>query len=255
MKQQGTETGMNRTGIGMAPRLRDDMIEGAQQGAPSSQSNGQAIAQVRHEYAADAPGVGSVPPPASLKGVVQEGMQAVMGHKPSVFVNKLGERLAFERTSTRLYEALLAKFNGQADWEGGPSRAELERFHQEELQHFEMIREAIESLGGDPTVVTPAADVAGVASEGLLKVVTDPRTSIAQSLEALLVAELADNDGWKMLIQLANAVGEKELAKRFRTAAKEEDQHLAAVRQWLSSGVESEAKREGPKQPRQTRRK
>lgn len=241
---KGTEMGMNKTGIDMAPSMRDKMVEGAQQGKPSSQGDEHAIEQIRHSYAADAPVVGSVPPPASVKGVVQAGLQAVSGNKPSVFINKLGERLAFERTGTRLYEALMAKFNGQVSWKGGPSRANLEQFHREELQHFELVREAIQSLGGDPTVVTPAADITGVAAEGLLKVVTDPRTSVAESLEALLVAELADNDGWKMLIQLATTMGEKNLAKRFRAAAKEEERHLAAVRDWLSMEMEQEAKRD-----------
>lgn len=241
---KSTEMGMNKTGIDMAPAMRDKMVEGAQQGKPSAQGDEHAIEKIRHGYAADAPAVGSVPPPASVKGVVQAGLQAVSGNKPSVFINKLGERLAFERTGTRLYEALMAKFNGQISWDGGPSRADLEHFHREELQHFELVRETIQSLGGDPTVVTPAANVTGVAAEGLLKVITDPRTSIAESLEALLVAELADNDGWKMLIQLANTLGEKSLAKRFRAAAKEEDRHLTAVRGWLSTGMEQEAKRD-----------
>lgn len=168
-------------------------------------------------------------------------MQAIAGTKPSVLMNKLGERLAFERTGTRLYEALMAKFDGQAAWPGGPSRADLQRFHDEELRHFQQVREAVQSLGGAPTVVTPAADVVSVASEGLLKVITDPRTSIAESLEALLVAELADNDGWKMLIQLADSLEQKDLAKSFRRAAKEEDQHLSAVRNWLSTQMIQEA--------------
>lgn len=34
------------------------------------------------------------------------------GTRPEVLVDKLGERLAFKRTSTRLYEAMLMKTSG-----------------------------------------------------------------------------------------------------------------------------------------------
>ena len=34
----------------------------------------------------------------------------------------------------------------------------------------------VRELGGDPTAVTPAANIAAVASEGIMKVITDPRT-------------------------------------------------------------------------------
>jgi hypothetical protein len=43
-----------------------------------------------------------------------------------LLVDKLGERLAFERSGTRLYETLLSKFDSYGPFEGGPERAELE---------------------------------------------------------------------------------------------------------------------------------
>ena len=70
-----------------------------------------------------------------------------------------------------------------------------------------MVEAAIRSIGADPTVQTPSADVDGVASMGLIQVLTDPRTSVAQCLEAILIAELADNDGWQMLILFAEKMG------------------------------------------------
>ena len=69
---------------------------------------------------------------------------------------------------------------------------------------------------------------------GLVAVLTDPRTTLTQCLDALLTAELADNDGWKILIAMAEASGQDELAQRFATALAEEDHHLASVRAWIA---------------------
>ena len=61
---------------------------------------------------------------------------------------------------------------------------------------------AIQSLGGDPTAQTPAADVTGVEGMGLMQVLTDPKTTVAQALHAILVAEMTDNAAWEELIEL-----------------------------------------------------
>jgi hypothetical protein len=82
--------------------------------------------------------------------------------------------------------------------------------------------------------VTPSADVAGVEASGIIQVLTDPRTTLTQCLGALLTAELADNDGWKILIAMAEAAGQDELAQRFTGALAEEDHHLASVRAWIA---------------------
>ena len=93
--------------------------------------------------------------------------------------------------------------------------------------------------------MTPSADITGVASEGLLKVITDPRTSLAESLEALLTAELVDNDSWQMLIALAGNLGQDRLAKNFQGALEAEYRHLESVRRWLNTGLEGMATRKG----------
>jgi len=242
--KQTTEMGMNRTGIAMAPQQGPEMAQGAEQRGPTHAGDGDGIKRIHRSYLQDAEPVGSVPPPSSVKGAASAGMQAIKGNKPSVLLNKLGERLAFERSGTRLYEAILDKFDAEGSWEGGPTREELQHFHDEELKHFHMVKDAIESLGADPTAMTPAADVAGVASEGVLKVVTDPRVSLAESLEGILTAELVDHDGWEMLIRLTDSMGQKKLSDRFKEALQEEDTHLSSVRNWLNAHSEGEAKRD-----------
>lgn len=155
-------------------------------------------------------------------------------------LDKLAERLAFERTGTRLYEAIIGKAEVLAE-QSGPRVDELEKIHHEELSHFHMLKGYIENLGGDPTAQTPSADVVGVASSGLLKVIADPRTTMPQSLQALLIAELADNDGWSTLIKLAEGFNQDQMAADFRKALEAEERHLMQVRGWLSARTQEEA--------------
>lgn len=69
---------------------------------------------------------------------------------------------------------------------------------------------------------------------------TDPRTTLTQCLDTLLVAELADNDGWKVPIAMAEALGMDELARRFTDALVEEDQHLSMVRRRIAERLEGQ---------------
>ena len=63
-----------------------------------------------------------MPVPGNLKGAAKAAVKALKGEKAAVFLDKLGERLAFERTGVRLYEAVLAKVPA-ARSSKGPSRS------------------------------------------------------------------------------------------------------------------------------------
>lgn len=241
--RQATDMGKNLTGFGMAPFASAEMEDNMTDTQPSQADNEEAFAELRQSYSEESPPVGSTPPPSNAKGMAKAGLEMLKGNKPTVFLDKLGERLAFERTGTRLYQALISKYDSYGSWEGGPTRDQLQHFAEDELVHFELVRQAIEELGGDPTAMTPSADLAGVTSEGVVQVITDPRTGMAQSLQALLVAELTDNDGWVMLIELASGIGQDEMAERFRIALEEEDEHLQSVRTWLMQEAELDATR------------
>lgn len=231
--KESTDFGINRTGIGMSPIDSRELIDGAEKSTPSSPGDAQAIADVRIDEASSQGIIGTIPPPTSVKGVVTTIIESI-SKNPNIVLDKLGERLAFERTGTRLYEGLLAKFDALGSYEGGPTRELLEEFHSEELQHFHLLKNALENMGADPTAVTPSADIAGVEAAGILQVVADPRTTLAQSLHAMLVAELADNEGWDMLIELATSMGNEALVADFHNALQAEEKHLAHVRQWVA---------------------
>jgi hypothetical protein len=238
-KTKPTDVGANRTGIATAPMRAKEMQEGATAERPSLDA-GQALARARAEVSREAPPVGTVPVPVTLKGVAKSAAKALQGEKATVLVDRLAERLAFERGGVRLYDAVLAKVPAGKTQEGTLTEAELRRVRDGELRHMELVREALEAMGADPTAVTPCADLVGVKASGLVQVVTDPRTTLTQCLDALLVAELADNDGWKLLIAMAEALGQEDMARRFADALAEEDEHLVLVRRWVAERLEIE---------------
>ena len=236
-----TDSGMNKTGIDMSPIDIQELLSGVEASIPSSEGDEQTLASYRRSYIVEADPIGSVPAPGSLKGAAKTGMQKLMGKKPEVLLDKLGARLAFERAGTRLYDALLSKCLVRSDEATGLSLDRLREFRNEEAQHFMLVMEAIKDLGADPTAVTPGADVDGVASIGLMQVMSDPRTSIAQSLHALLIAELADHDGWQLLIKLTEELGQDDMARKFRSALAEEERHLATIREFVEQSCLTEA--------------
>jgi ferritin-like protein len=135
-----------------------------------------------------------------------------------------------------LYEALLAKASvvGVVD---DTQLETLQRFRAEEAEHFQLVVAAMEKLGADPSAMTPCADIVGVTGMGVLQTISDPRTNLAQSLNALLTAELTDNAGWELLIELADTCGQPEIAESFYKALSQEQVHLQTVRSWLRDEI------------------
>jgi ferritin-like protein len=235
--------GMNRTGMGVSPNQAGRLLE-ISKVHPVEPGDEMAMARLRRDYTAQAQPVGTVPPPTSVKGVATSAVEMIKGRKPTVLIDKLGERLAFERTGVRLYEAVLVKFDALGSWDGGPSREQLMQIRNEELEHFELLKQCIEQIGADPTAMTPSADITAVTAAGILGVITDPRSTLAQALQAVLVAERADLEGWQLLIQLADELGHDDMARQFDEAEQVEERHGAWVRAWLAKAVLQDARRE-----------
>ncbi|WP_075111722.1 ferritin-like domain-containing protein [Noviherbaspirillum massiliense] len=236
--KDSTSIGMNRTGSHMSPFDTDEMTDAtATPSAPRTPGDDSALTRIRSAYTADADPVGSVPVPGTVKGAVTTGVSMVTGNNPQLLIDKLGERLAFERTGARLYDALIAKLDGLQESASSMTREDLEQIRDDEARHFSIVKSAIESIGGDPTAQTPCADVTGVESMGLVQVVTDPRTSLAQSLHAILIAEMTDNAGWELLITLAEDNGRHAMVSDFTAALNEERSHLMRVRKWFEEAI------------------
>jgi ferritin-like protein len=227
-----TQLGMNRTGLQMSPLDAEQLLSGARDFEPELAGDATVLGDFRSSYIIEAEPVGSVPLPGSLTGMARSGVKMLQGERLQVLIDKLGERLAFERGGTRLYDALIAKCQHRDDELAGIDLALLQQFRTEEAQHVLLVAEAIEELGGDPTAQTPCADVSAVASMGLMQVALDPRTSVAQTMQAMLAAELVDRDGWELLILLTREAGYDDIAKRFEGALAQEAVHLEHVRRW-----------------------
>jgi rubrerythrin len=256
---EATTVGRNRTGAAINPSEIKLMLQAVDDLSPQIPISTSPIEAERLRSIAEADSVGSIPRPASLlKGSMKKGAAMLNGVSPSLFLDKIGERIAFERAGTRMYDALIAKYLALAE-EGGeelpalgdlPLELEedadpvavrddesplqtLRRIRDEEHGHFLMLCAAVEELGGDPTAQTPCGDVTATATMGVLQVVTDPRTTLAQCLNAALTAELTDTASWELLSELAVRAGQSELSERFLVALEAEEQHLEAVRAWL----------------------
>jgi rubrerythrin len=229
------EIGMNRTGIATSPKLSAEMVQGVTEFPPDIAGDEREIAQVREAFAKESEPLGSVPPPTTVQDMAATALRGLRGLRPTQFIDKLGERLAFERSGVRLYEALISKHDAFGSFDGGPARADLEKILREEYEHFQLLVEAVRKVGGDPTVVTPSADLHATMTEGVLKVMVDPRTTLVQCLEAALNAELNDNEAWDGLSILASHSGEDELARLFTAARAHEAEHLTNVRAWVAA--------------------
>lgn len=239
MKERA-KLGMNRTGMQSAGSMADRMLEvvGSDERVPEGGLMDSMIS--RSEAIQEKTKVGSVPVPGTFKGLTQAVLQRLKGERAEVFIDKLGERIAFERTGVRLYELLIGKCAAleEAGTSLGPISIEtLRDFRNEEGWHFQILREVIESLGADPTAQTPGADTSAVAGRGLLEVIADPRTTLVDSLQAILIAEQADNGEWELLIRMAREIGSDELVSRFESALKDEERHLRTIHQWYGDLV------------------
>lgn len=233
--------GLNRTGMATSPLLSPRAMEMIPMTLPTTPGDDRTLAATRIEMAKESDPMGTLPPPATVKELVATAGKMMKGEKMIVFVDKLGERLAFERSGTRLYDAAISKFDAYGTWVEGPTREDLVHIRTEEHRHFKMLVEVIASLGSDPTAITPSANVHAVASLGLMQVITDPRTSLKQTMEAILIAELADNDCWENLMDLAESFERPDLVAQFGECLKNEQEHLRLVRMWLGAALSQDA--------------
>ena len=235
-----TGIGKNRTGMKASPVHARELLEvrELQQEVPAPELDAVAL---RASYLAEADVVGSMPPPPTLKGMAGSAMKALTGRKMHVLLDKIAERAAFERTGTRLYDMMLQKVAVAPELPAGMTIEGVQEIRDEERAHFQLLAAAIESLGGDPTAMTPCANVTGVQGMGLVQAMGEPRLTIAQALSTLLAAEVIDNASWELLIELAQQFGMDELVEQFTEALAAEQRHEVTVRQWLATALSEEA--------------
>ena len=221
--QPSLRLGSNRTGLALAPERRG-MLDVPPELGPTSRGSADEIAAVRIRYAREGG------PPGTMPRAPHVSFDQLM------LLDLLGARLAFERGGVRLYDALIAKHDAFDGFGGGPERRDLVHVRDEEHAHMRMLEGLIAELGGDPTVVTPCANRELVASRGICDVLVDPRTSLLDGLESIVIAELTDHEQWIGLVDLARELRRDDLIRDFVAAQSTEDEHLTKVRSWIAAG-------------------
>ncbi|HLV15894.1 MAG TPA: ferritin Dps family protein, partial [Pseudomonas sp.] len=141
--QTAVKMGHNQTGAQMSPKDSEAQVKATQEVRPDVPGGPEKLALVRTEEAARAEPIGTVPVPGSAKGMLKTAVNKLVGVSPEVLIDKLGERLAFERGGVRLYDALLAKAQA-IDTLDKSMLQTLRHFREEEAEHLELVKAAIE---------------------------------------------------------------------------------------------------------------
>lgn len=161
-------------------------------------------------------------------------IKKVHQHNTELLLHKLGQRLAFERASVRLYEALifkcLAMRNGRKTV---VSVDQLRQFRDEEVEHSLLLKTAIETLGFDSDEWIPDADSELQSSLKIPKVFTKKTTSVLQCLESVLIFATNDNAEWHTLHELFTNMGLQDLAEKFNQALEEDSRQLETISRWI----------------------
>jgi len=157
-------------------------------------------------------------------------MEKLAQHSKEKLIDLLSERLAFEREAVKLYDAILARLDGSVA--GGvvePFREELQRFRDEEKEHERWLERQIGDLGGDASVKSEMAMLVERESTGILEVVTTDEL-LPHAIHALLAAELVDNSGWELLVELADDADDVVAREEFQRRLYQEADHLLFAR-------------------------
>src|SRR3954470_19546767 len=99
---EGTAPGPNRTGGAINPKGVASMLEAVSELSPREPVSTLLMDIERQWYITEAEAVGSIPPPNSSRGGTRrKNKSTAASASGGILLDKLGERIAFERTGTR----------------------------------------------------------------------------------------------------------------------------------------------------------
>jgi bacterioferritin (cytochrome b1) len=164
-------------------------------------------------------------------------MQKLAGTNVSRVIDLLNERLTFERSGVKLYDKILERMRTE------PQVAlmveQMQEHRDEEKEHEEWLEKQIRALGGDARSPSEKSILVRAESQGIEHVI-ERDAQLSHDFHALLVAELADNAGWDLLVQLADEVGDRDAKKEFKKRLHEEEEHLLFVRHAVEQFAKAE---------------
>jgi len=170
--------------------------------------------------------------------------------KPKV-IDILNERLAFERAGVKLYDRILDAMRRQTDENVARMLNEMQQHRDEEKEHEEWLEEQIRALGADAHAETEKSKLITRESKGIEEVVMSD-AELPHLLHALLAAELVDNAGWDLLVQLADEAGDRAAKREFKKRLHEEEDHLLLIRKAVEKLSFQEVLGEEAKLPKKT---
>lgn len=166
-------------------------------------------------------------------------MQKLARHNRDKLIDILSERLACERAGVKLYDVVLSKMKNMTDPVSVRLYAPLEDFRGHEKEHEEWLESQLRTLGATGHEHTDRADLVQRESIGIERVVRGD-DDVVHLVHALLTAELIDNSGWELLLELADDADDDVARREFRKRLHEEAEHLSALRLAMLSIVRRE---------------
>ncbi|HEY3447168.1 MAG TPA: ferritin-like domain-containing protein [Myxococcales bacterium] len=146
----------------------------------------------------------------------------------------LNERLVFERSGVAFYDKILEVMAASKDAGILQMIPQMKEHRDQEKEHEEWLEEQIRALGGDAHAETERSRLVTLEAEGIKEVI-DVDFGLPHLFHALLQAELSDNAGWQLLLELADEAGDDEAREAFRTRLHHEDEHLRMMREAVST--------------------
>lgn len=158
---------------------------------------------------------------------------------PEKVIELLSERLAYERSGVKLYDAILKKVKASRHTQLKKLQKELKEHRDQEVEHAEWCEEQIRALGGDPELETEKSLLVETEAQGIEQIVFSD-APLSQMFHALNMAELGDNAGWAQLVGLAEQCGDDDARAEFQERLEHEEEHLRLTHRVLGMFVRAE---------------
>lgn len=157
-------------------------------------------------------------------------MDKLARHNRAKVIDLLNERLTFERHGVKLYDRILAEMIASGDGRVLRMLEQMRQQRREEKEHAEWLEEQIREIGGDAHAATEHSRLVETEAKGIEEIILTDHRPLGDMFHALLAAELSDNAGWDLLVDLADEAGDKEARKQFKKRLRHEEEHLSFVR-------------------------
>jgi rubrerythrin len=142
---------------------------------------------------------------------------------------RLSEFLAVEQGGKKIYQRALQMARDPE------VQKKFQIFYEQTIKHEEILSRIIRELGGDPTWMSPTAQLAEAKAAGLLRTLDQtegltPKQVELNAMENVVLAEAKDHADWELLGKIARQTTDSTLSKILKPAVDEvepeEDQHL-----------------------------